>query len=129
MNVEHKMAMAKASSNKGIVSLSSETAILFYKTTGNQHLECSVHFWLFQYQTYTDKLERIPKNSNEMATEKKIIEKELNEMANKGMIRYVHAGQCRMSYKKVGVNMQQACVVSLVHYRSALRENEIAGSL
>lgn len=57
MNVEHKMATAKASSNKGIISLSSEAPILFYKTLGNQHLECSVHFWLFQYQAHTDKLE------------------------------------------------------------------------
>lgn len=57
MNVEHKMATAKASSNKGIIYLSSETAILSYKTLGNQHLECSVHFWLFQYQTYTYKVE------------------------------------------------------------------------
>lgn len=72
MNVEHKMATAKASSNKGIISLSSEAPILFYKNLGNQHLECSVHFWLFQYQAHTDKLECIKKNSNKMATEKKI---------------------------------------------------------
>lgn len=64
-----------------------------------------------------------------MATEKKIIEKDLDEMANKGMVRYVHAGQCRMSYKKVGVKPQLAYIVSLVHNRNTLRKNEIAGSL
>lgn len=52
MNAEHKMAIAKASSNKG-----REAAILVSKSLGNMHLECSIHFWLFQDQAYTDKLE------------------------------------------------------------------------
>lgn len=49
MNVEHKMATAKASSDKGTMSLSSEAAMLVYKTLQNQHPDCSVDLWVFQY--------------------------------------------------------------------------------
>lgn len=72
MNVEHKMATAKASSNKGTMFLSSEAAILVYKTLQNQYPDCAVHLPVFQYWAHTDKLELIQKISNKMATEKKI---------------------------------------------------------
>lgn len=45
MTVEHKIATAKASSNKDDISLSGEAAILFYKTLSNQPLEI-LHLFL-----------------------------------------------------------------------------------